>query len=108
MTFSQAFWATNDSILRFICSNSNTTPQPCKYLDAWVNPVIPKTLIFFIAGDFSSILSKMNIEQIKTDLLNNLRDYINSNVTITNAFYTNWQNDVNVLGSYTYAKVGTS
>jgi len=50
----------------------------------------------------------MNIEQIKTDLLNNLRDYINSNVTITNAFYTNWQNDVNVLGSYTYAKVGTS
>ena len=50
----------------------------------------------------------MNIEQIKTYLLNNLRNYITSNVTITNAFYTNWQNDVNVLGSYTYAKVGTS
>jgi len=73
-----------------------------------VHPVIPKTLIYFIAGEYAEALAKLNIEKIKNDLLSTLRNYISSNVTITNAFYTNWQNDVNTLGSYSYAKVGTS
>ena len=108
VTFSQAFWTANDSMLQFTCNNTNSIFQSCKYVEAWVHPIIPKTLIFFIAGDMAVALSRMSMEQIKRDLISTLANYITANLTITNAFYSNWQNDVNVLGSYTYAKVGTS
>ena len=47
------------------------------------------------------------LAQLKSNVSTFLSNSINPPPIISNIFMTNWTNDPNVLGGYSYAKVGT-
>jgi len=49
----------------------------------------------------------MTLAQINGSLQNFLNGFLKSVPAITNLFMTNWTNDPNVLGGYSYTRVGT-
>lgn len=104
LTFSQSFWDTTSSTLLFTCTNNSS----CIFSEGWVVPTIPNTMLFFVGGSGAAYLVNRTLDQIKAEVVTFLNGFVDPLPTITDAYMTNWANDPNVLGGYSYASVGIS
>ena len=101
VTVSKPFWDSNSSTLRFTCRHNAS----CNFTEAWVTK-IPNTFLFFIGGNAASYLANRNLTLLRQDVTSFLGQFFTTVPNITNIFMTNWINDPNVLGGYSYATVG--
>ena len=101
VTVSQPFWDSNSSTLRFTCKHNDS----CFFTEAWVTK-IPNTFLFWIGGNGASFLANRNLTLLRQDVTSFLGQFLTTVPNITNIFMTNWINDPNVLGGYSYATVG--
>ena len=100
VTVSKPFWDSNSSTLRFTCRHNAS----CNFTEAWVTK-IPNTFLFFIGGNAASYLANRNLTLLRQDVTSFLGQFLTTVPNITNIFMTNWANDPNVLGGYSYASV---
>jgi monoamine oxidase len=105
VVFQTAFWTPGTRILHFI--GRGTEP---KYLEAWIvpNTLNLNALVFFISGNAVQEIGSWSKAQISQDLTNFLGSYTTNSVVVNDVFITNWRTDPFALGSYCYAKVGTT
>jgi len=80
---------------------------PCYFREGWVVPSLNNTAVFFVGGSGADALAKLNSSQLAANLQSFLGNFVSPLPNITNIFISNWTNDANVLGGYSYASVGT-